>query len=492
MKTITKNTNQALELALFASEFLKSGTPSLATLTKAKYWNTDLILSGLNCLNLEDSVSNSYKKELNSYKSTPGCNVMGSNLQVFPEKAVMVNCYAIEEFYENDITNSYVPNYFPVVIAAFHQKGLDGTRILNSMVLIEEIRSRLRDVINISQDINEAIHGGIACTVVYGCLIGATPKQIEYAQGMVIESLSANQPDKNKPSDIAAASVLSVAKAMAGITGLKDLFRTSFLAEKPFDLNLSFTGEDFAINSLTFRIGMYELSFATAIEALLSTIRKDKSVLKNISQVNSIEITVSDYVYSLHQASSKIHTFFDAFTSLSYVISTVYRKCLDLTNTLLDIKSTENIWKNCILYYDDYSPDAIQNPTTNQILGMIKIVKGGESYNICNKYPASIKIIMNTRFIQSSIVDVPMGHPEKFGISVKSLIYDKNYYQASFLLEKPKFYLRRLDNIDNLSSEELLNIYNYKNHLTSYFRILSIIAIRTRASSRSCESFSSC
>ncbi len=66
-------------------------------------------------------------------------------------------------------------------------RGFDGAMAARAMVLVDEIRGRLAEVFSLKTfKIDHVVHGGIASAAVYGALMGATPKQIEYAIGMVV------------------------------------------------------------------------------------------------------------------------------------------------------------------------------------------------------------------------------------------------------------------------------------------------------------------
>ena len=64
---------------------------------------------------------------------------------------------------------------------------LDGKTALHAMLLQDEIRGRLAEVFSLkSYKIDHVVHGAIASIAVYGAIMNATAKQIEYAIGMFI------------------------------------------------------------------------------------------------------------------------------------------------------------------------------------------------------------------------------------------------------------------------------------------------------------------
>jgi 2-methylcitrate dehydratase len=89
------------------------------------------------------------------YPDQEGATVFGSSQRVKPEKAVVANSSAVREWDSNGTNFGYRPelghtagefghnDFYPVVIAACQQRGLDGATALKAMVLLDEIRGLL-------------------------------------------------------------------------------------------------------------------------------------------------------------------------------------------------------------------------------------------------------------------------------------------------------------------------------------------------------------
>jgi 2-methylcitrate dehydratase len=247
--------------------------------------------------------------------------VFGSSVAVAPEKAVLANASAVREWDSNGTVFGYHAgdsrrqagefghnDYYPVVIAACQQRGLDGAQALRGMVLVDEIRGRLAEVFSLksykidhgtktSRSLksyssnfgsfadSKVVHGAIASAATYGAMMGASEQEIEYAIGMLVAHFipwrairAGHQLSDSKGASAAfsaEAAVLCTKRAMAGFIGPADIFRnpealfrqfepttSSATAEgdAPFDLTLSSSGDDFAVMGMHFKLGLYEVS----------------------------------------------------------------------------------------------------------------------------------------------------------------------------------------------------------------------------------------
>ena len=271
-----------------------------------------------------------------------GAYLMEADQMVSVEKAVRVNCAAYADPYSFEKSPD-IPLYFPVVIAAAQQMNMSGPELVKSMILIEEIRYKISQAINYDPFINDMISGGIACVVTYGTLMGASPSQIEKAQGMLISLLPLKELKTVIPSyHIAEVSILCVIRSMLGNNGPEDVFRKSFLAELPFDLEFSVTGTDFYMNNLSYRLGIYDNLYGTAIQALFTVIRRDVAIIDMFDSIESIEISVSDTVFQMVSESSKNNES-DPLKSLKFIISILFDRCLDNKDKIKAYKSIEQI-----------------------------------------------------------------------------------------------------------------------------------------------------
>ena len=418
------------------------------------------------------SICESYLQEAYLYKSNIGAYLMGSREKVSAEKAVAVNCAAVDEFYIKSLDSDSleIPKYFPIVIAAGQQRSLNGPTVLKGMLLIEEIRGKLKSVINFDPFLNEMIHGGLASVITYGTLMGASEEQLENAQGMLIHSLPLKE--LNTPisiSKIAEISIMCVVRSMLDIKGPKDVFNSTFLQNFPIELELPLTGKNFFINQFNFKLGIYDFIYSTAIEAILSIIRREPSLLQNMSSIENIELTLSTKVYnkiqefqSLIKTEKDLNIFYNAFHSLPFTIGIVLSKCFEFRNNVKITKSIEQILQNIMLTHYNFIEYYLTDPLTLNIMKAVNIKCDGEIYNNDNLFPASAKIITKSRTFESSVVKKPFGQEVKQKVFVKDMMFEKFHHLSKYLVQIPQLYLKKLDKIDTAEANEIEFIYNYQ------------------------------
>src|SRR5687767_15068177 len=224
--SLPRDSNQALGIGRFAVDFMAGALgpgPSEAVLERTRMFHTDAVLCGLSALALRTNAPVLLRQEALEYpildsgheasRSFPtpqppphahaswrgGATVFGSSERVKAEKAIVANCAAVREWDSNGTNFGYRPelghtagefghnDFYPVVIAACQQRGLDGATALRAMVLLDEIRGRLAEVFSLkTYKIDHVVHGAIGSTAVYGALMGATAEEIESAIGMFV------------------------------------------------------------------------------------------------------------------------------------------------------------------------------------------------------------------------------------------------------------------------------------------------------------------
>src|SRR5262249_43190426 len=148
-------------------------------------FHTDAILCGISALALRTNAPTILRKEALEYPDANGATLFGSPHKVKAEKAVVANSSAVREWDSNGTNFGYNPalrhtagefghnDFYPVVIAAAQQKGMDGATALRAMVLLDEIRGRLAEVFSLkTYKIDHVVHGAIASAATYGALMG--------------------------------------------------------------------------------------------------------------------------------------------------------------------------------------------------------------------------------------------------------------------------------------------------------------------------------
>jgi len=180
------------------------------------------------------------------------------------------------------------------------------------MLLSDEIRGRLAEVFSLkSYRIDHVVHGAIASAITYGTLMGASYEQIESAVGMTVAHYipwrairAGKQLSDSKGSSAAIsteAAILSMRRSMMGFVGPKDIFRNPEAIfrqfeptkgdESPFDIMLGMDGDNFSVNGMHFKLGLYEHQSAGAIEGVLKLILEQKFLKHgDFDQIDNINI----------------------------------------------------------------------------------------------------------------------------------------------------------------------------------------------------------
>jgi 2-methylcitrate dehydratase len=136
---------------------------------RVKLFHTDSVMCGLSALALMTNAPHVLRNEaLETGKKTKSLKVKKGAARVFgstdyclPEKAILANSAAVREWDSNGTVFGYNPNipghtagefghndFYPVVIAAAQQtKRINGSQAAKAMVLLDEIRGRLAEVI---------------------------------------------------------------------------------------------------------------------------------------------------------------------------------------------------------------------------------------------------------------------------------------------------------------------------------------------------------
>ena len=259
----------------------------------------------------------------------------GSKVLTVTEKAICANSSAVREWDSNGTVFGYRKenpkhqagefghnDFYTVSIAAAHENpNITGAQALKSMTLSDEIRGRLAEVFSLkTYKIDHVVHGAIASAVTYGTLLGASPEQIESAIGMFVAHYipyrairAGKQLSDSKGASAAIsteAAILCMKRSMMGFVGPKDIFRNpesvfrfneKTNGDSPFDLILGMEGEDFAVNGMHFKLGVYEHQSAGAIDGILKLIFDNKFLKKGggIDQIESVKIVAYEPAFGI-------------------------------------------------------------------------------------------------------------------------------------------------------------------------------------------------
>ncbi len=461
--TLPADSNQALGIAQFALDFMSAdagigAAPDPSVLTRLNLFHTDATLCGLSAIALGTNAPNVLRAEALRYPATggKGATIFGSEMEVQPEKAIVANASAVREWDSNGTNFGYNEargdtagefghnDFYPVALAAAQITGADGATALKGMLCIDEIRGRLAEVFSLkSYKVDHVVHGAIGSAAVYGAMLGATAEQIESAIGMVVAHYipfrairAGKQLSDSKGASAAIsteAAILSVRRSMSGFLGPRDIFRnpeaifrifegpgqmfkpvsatdanTEQADASPFELCLARAGADFAVMGMHFKLGLYEHQSAGAIQAMLTLLNANKTLLDagDGSDIDSIKIVAYEPAFGIigDPAKRNPSTRQSADHSMVYIISTLLRKALE---------SKSVGWTELMLEPKDYGPDAIANPLTRRLMDKIGFEHGGREYD--DRYPDGIpsSVVItgaDGKTHDSGLVMYPGGH----------------------------------------------------------------------------------
>jgi 2-methylcitrate dehydratase len=522
--TLKADTNQALGLGRYAVEFMHGsyrhgsgthegsiGDPGSKVRERTNLFHVDSVICGVSALALRTNAPTILRQEAMRYLAPSvgfgsfapsgsnakvrhaGAPVFGSTVRLMPEKAILANSSAVREWDSNGTNFGYNPrlghtagefghnDFYPVAIAAAQMMGEDGEYALRGMILLDEIRGRLAEVFSLkSYKIDHVLHGAIASAATYGAMLGATPEQIESAIGMVVAHYVpfrairyGKQLSDSKGASAAIsteAAILAIQRSMNGFIGPKDIFRNaeavfclfekpSEKGQSPFDLVLARSGDDFSVMGMHFKLGLYEHQSAGAIQALLDLLRKHPGLLENSQGARIASLKIAAYEPAFHiigdPAKRDPRTRQSADHSMAYIIATLLRKALE--------QKTAD-WATLMLSPHDYSPDAIVNRITRQLMEKISFVHGGADYDA--KYPegipTSLVITDDTgREHDSGLVMFPTGHARNTTADLHALLRHKFTLLGSLATDQPAALIERLSTLEKKSAEQVQSLYDF-------------------------------
>jgi 2-methylcitrate dehydratase len=513
--TLSRDSNQALGIGQFAIDFLSGSLgpgPSASVLNRTKQFHTDAFLCGASALALQTNAPTLLRREALTYTRAGGAKVFGSKVALCPEKAIVANSSAVREWDSNGTNFGFNPklghtagefghnDFYPVVIAACQEKGLDGATALRAMVLLDEIRGRLAEVFSLkTYKLDHVVHGAIGSAAVYGALMGASAEQIESAIGMFVAHYipwrairAGKQLSDSKGASAAIsteAAILCMIRSMNGFMGPRDIFRnpeavfrffepTTSGADRwkeqgdsPFDLVLSHSGDDFAVMGMHFKLGLYEHQSAGALQGAINLMAQHPELLSDPSggQIKSILIYAYEPAFGIigNPMKKEPKTRQSADHSMAYIVSTLIRKALEKGSLPSGGEDHDGIWKALMLDPYDYQvgPNAIFHPVTQSLMKKIDFRHGGPDYDA--KYPdgipTSIAITDHSGVTHDSgFVMYPAGHARNTTANLEDILLHKFALLGSLALrdgEDIGACVDRLNSLESMSAPDLNRIY---------------------------------
>lgn len=512
---LSPDSNQALGLGQYAIDFMKSEKgPSQKVIDRVRLFHTDAVLCGVSALALGTNAPTVLRNEALGYRAedpSHAAMVFGSNQGVMPEKAVVANCAAVREWDSNGTNFGFRPelghtagefghnDFYPVVIAACQQAGLDGATALKGMVLLDEIRGRLAEVFSLkSYKIDHVVHGAIGSAATYGALLGATAEEIESAIGMFVahsipwRAIRAGKQLSDSKGASAAisteAAILCMKRAMAGFVGPRDIFRnpeaifrffepTTEGAERwkesgdsPFELVLSTEGDDFAVMGMHFKLGLYEHQSAGALQGMIDLVAANPSIL-DPSKVRGITITAYEPAFGIigNPMKKEPKTRQSADHSMAYIVATLLRKAMEAGGVPAGGGSYDEAWKALMLMPYDYqvAESAIFHPVTRSLMDKIEFRHGGPEYDA--KYPDGIptSVVVETTegTFDSGLVMYPAGHARNTSADLEGILQHKFRLLGSLGLPdgaEVDAFVARFEGLGDLDAFGIASLYDFE------------------------------
>jgi len=444
---LPRNSNQALGLARYCIDFLRSPRPvGRGTLDLLERFHLDSVGCGVSAIALGANAPTVLRREAlatHPADGTRGGICFGSSRPCLVERAVAANASAVREWDSNGtnfghdaargrIAGEFGHNdYYPVAVAAAREAGLDGDATLRLMLLIDEIRGRLAEVFALRKyAIDHVHHGTVACAAAYAAALGGTVEQVESAIGMAVAHYvpyrairAGHQLSDSKGASAALAAevaVLSAGRALGGFQGPRDVFRNPLAiyrlsqpcpdGESPFDLELGTGGDAFAIHAMHFKLGLYEHQSAGAIQSLIDLCAARPGLAADIDGIRAIRVKIYEPAFSIiaDPAKRTPETRQSADHSLPFILART------LLKARAAVAAGEPVgWESLMLLPADYDDALIRDPEIAGVISRIAIEHGGPDYD--SAYPDGIPTSVEIDHAQfgtlpGGFVRHPLGH----------------------------------------------------------------------------------
>ena len=454
-RELPRNTNQARGIAEYAIEFMANGNPSPEVLARTEAFAKDARLCGLSALALKTNAPVILAEEAREYPDPNGATLLGTDIRVKSEKAIVANGAAAREWDSNGTNFGYRPDrgwtagefghndFYGVATAAAEEEGLDEAAALKGMVLVDEIRGRLAEVFSLkTYKIDHVVHGAIASAATYGAIRGATVDQIESGIGIFVAHYipwrairAGKQLSDSKGASAAIsteAAILGMKRAMRGFVGPKDIFRNPEAlfrqfeptnGDSPFDLSFGLTGDDFAVMGMHFKLGLYEHQSAGALHGVITMLADPK--LREPGAIRSILIRAYEPAFGIIGDPAKRNptTRQSADHSMVYIVARTIVKARKSSAT-----EWIDLWRDSMLMPEDYDDAALADSETRAEMEKIQFAWGGPEYDA--KYPDGIPTSVEIETADgvrhdSGLVMYPLGHARYPGPGLHEMLETK-------------------------------------------------------------------
>ena len=496
--------NQALGLARYCVDFLRSAGPATAcvgqaTLDRVERFHLDSVGCGVSALSHRANAPTVLRREAlgtSPLAGSEGGICLGSNRAVAVEKAVAANASAVREWDSNGTNFGYDAakgrtagefghnDFYPVAVAAARERGLDGDTTLRMMLLIDEIRGRLAEVFALRKySIDHVHHGAVACAATYTAALGGTVEQIESAIGMVVAHYvpfrairAGHQLSDSKGASAALSAEVAVMcgrRALAGFLGPQDIFRNPLAiyrlnepcpnGQSPFDLELGVSGDAFAIHSMHFKLGLYEHQSAGALQGIVDACTAEPDAVRDLDRIRAIHVKIYEPAYSIiaDPAKRTPTTRQSADHSLPFILAKTLLKARDAVAA-----GQTAGWESLMLLPEDYSDAAIGDHEVRTLIDRIRIEHGGGAYDALypDGIPTSVTIEhASLGLLGGGIVQYPLGHARSDAARTAAVVALKFDRLVAGAVDDPRR-LRERIRVAGRSPQEIAELYAFPIH----------------------------
>jgi 2-methylcitrate dehydratase len=281
-------------------------------------------------------------------------------------------------------------------------------------------------------------------------------------------------------------------RSMRGFIGPKDIFRNpeaifrffeptttgkdrwKEMADSPFDLVLSHSGDDFAVMGMHFKLGLYEHQSAGALQGLIDLVAKHPEILGDAQggKIKEIRIVAYEPAFGIIGNPAKMDpkTRQSADHSMAYIVASKLRKALEHHARHGKLpsggKAHDEVWKSLMLMPADYNEDAsaIFHPLTRSLMQRIKFEHGGPEYDA--KYPDGIPtslVITTTDGAKhdSGFIMYPAGHARNTTANLKDILATKFSHLGKLAIKEPQPIIDRFNSLASLSPNELARLHDF-------------------------------
>jgi len=456
-RLLPRDTNQARGLARYCREFLAGATPAQPTLAAVERFHLDSVGCGVSALAHGADAPTILRREALAsppQRGTAGVVCFGSTARCDAPRAVAANASAVREWDANGTNFGHDAargraagefghnDWYPVAIAAATEARLDGDAALRLMLLVDEIRGRLAEVFALRRyAIDHVHHGAVASAAAFTAALGGDEAAIESAIGLVVAHYvpfrairAGHQLSDSKGASAALAAetaVTAARRALAGFRGPADVFRNPLAlyrrfepcpdGKSPFDLELGWSGDEFTIHSMHFKLGLYEHQSAGCLQALVDLLAREPRLAAALEGIERIVVRIYEPAFSIiaDPAKRTPTTRQSADHSLPYILAR------SLLKAAASPAGHAPGWAELMLLPDDYSAAALADPAVARLIGRLVIEHGGSEYD--SLYPDGIPTSLSIDHaafgrLDSGLVRHPLGHARADAVRTMELV----------------------------------------------------------------------